>query len=164
MESLYTDILNNDNMTKNEKRLWHMKNFHHGTFPLINGMSSMIHNMYNDLSELDGELKEMTVQGGKYGPNLSISERDLLPMQHQLALGNYQRSDAPLGLIIAKQEEHNRTARDKLFFGKALQSYEGTYKVGNTIYGKDATTETVKALREYKLRRIAEIEKAKSMP
>ena len=89
MASLYMDILNTDNMTKNERRLWHMKNFHNGTFPLINGLSSIIHSMYNDLSEFDGELKEMTVQGGKYGPNLSIGEENLVPMQHQLALGNY---------------------------------------------------------------------------
>ena len=83
------------------------------------------HDRYNDLLELDRELKEMTVQGGKYGPNLSIQESDLTPMRHQLVQGNYTERNTPLANIISKQEELERTARDKLLFGKVMQSYSG---------------------------------------
>ena len=60
--------------------------------------------------------------------------------------------------------EHERIARDKLFFGKVIQSYEGQYTVDDTIYEKNETPELVQALKDYRLKRIAEIKTAKSMP
>ena len=91
MCSLFREVLKDDeDMNENESKLLGFTNFKHGTLPVIMKLSKLSHDNYNDLSELDSELKEMTLQGGPYGPNLNLDDMELIKMKDRLVRGNYQ--------------------------------------------------------------------------